>query len=85
MKKIKAALIKPPLIGHIPRGTGVYLDNLYEVLKERKNLKLSTISKAYGVENSVVMSWGKALETANLIMVDYPIFGEPNFVYKDEK
>lgn len=61
-------------------GTKTDLDNLYEVLKERKNLKLSTISKAYGVNRDVVMSWGRALESAHLIRVEYPLFGEPNFI-----
>lgn len=57
------------------------LDNLYEVLKERKSLKLSTISKVYSVDKDIVMSWGRALETANLVRVEYPLFGEPSFIY----
>jgi hypothetical protein len=61
------------------------LDNLYEVLKERKDLKLQTISKAYSVDKTVVMSWGKALETAGLIKIEYPLFGDPKFIYEEKK
>ncbi len=65
--------------------TNTDLDNLYEVLKERKSLKLSTISKAYKVEKDVVMSWGRALEQADLVKVVYPMFGEPRFNYIEKK
>jgi hypothetical protein len=61
------------------------LDNLYEVLKERKDLKLQTISKAYGVDKNVVMSWGRALETAGLIRIEYPLFADPKFIYEEKK
>lgn len=61
-------------------GTDTDIDNVYAVLKEKKNLRVSTLSKVYGVEKEVIMSWGKILESSNLISVEYPFFGEPRFV-----
>jgi len=64
-------------------GTSTDLDNLYELLKGRKSLKLSTICKVYGVKKEVVMSWGKILESGKMIKVNYPFLGEPQFVRLD--
>lgn len=65
--------------------TNTDLDNLYEVLKERKSLKLSTISKVYSVDKDTVMSWGRALESAGLVKVVYPMFGEPCFLFIEKR
>lgn len=42
MKEIlRIALIKPPLLGHIERGTGIYANNLYNVLSKKEGLEIS--------------------------------------------
>lgn len=62
------------------KGPSTDLDTLYEILKEKKHLKLSTISKAYGIKKDLALAWGKTLESGHLIKVEYPFFGEPKFV-----
>lgn len=53
------------------------LDALYSALQEKKKLKLSTISKAFGINAEVAMEWCKILEAGNLAVIDYPGIGEP--------
>lgn len=53
------------------------LDLLYEVLKDKKSLKLSTIARIFKVEKDLVMEWVETLESGNLASVSYPRFGEP--------
>jgi len=65
-------------------GTATQIDNLYEVLKYKKSLRISTIEKLYGVSQELAMSWGKTLEAGNLAVIVYPRFGEPGLVYKNK-
>lgn len=82
-KEIESLNLKKSKIGR--KGPSTDLDSLYEILKEKKHLKLSTISKVYGINEDVAMSWGKTLESGNLVKVDYPLFGEPRFVYSEKE
>lgn len=41
IKKLKIALINPPLIGHKLRGTGTYTDELYKALKKENEVNVS--------------------------------------------
>ncbi|MBI5804051.1 hypothetical protein HY450_02300 [Candidatus Pacearchaeota archaeon] len=65
-------------------GTKTDIDVLYEMLKEKKRLRFSSIAKAFEIEESVVMEWGKTLESGGLALIDYPRFGEPYIVIKEE-
>ncbi len=67
------------------KGPSTDLDSLYDILKDKKHLKLSTISKVYGIDKEVAMLWGKTLESGKLIRVDYPFFSEPRFVYTEKE
>jgi len=60
------------------------IDNLYNLLREQKNLKLGTICSLFGVDKEVALSWGRTLEAARLIIIDYPSFGDPDFVYQEQ-
>lgn len=51
------------------------LDVLYDLLKEKKVLKLSAIAKAFNINENIAMGWAKILQTGNLAMIDYPFFG----------
>lgn len=53
------------------------LDILYEILKEKKSLRLSTISKLFKIDKELVMEWVATLESGNLASINYPRFGEP--------
>lgn len=60
------------------------IDNLYNLLREQKSLKLSAICMLFGVDKEVVLSWGRTLEASKLIRIDYPSFGDPDFVYQEQ-
>ena len=53
------------------------LDTLYSILKEKKKLKISTISKAFNISKDTAFEWCKILESGNLAVIDYPGVGEP--------
>ena len=53
------------------------LDALYSILQEKKKLKISTISKAFSINEDTAFEWCKILESGNLAVIDYPGVGEP--------
>ena len=53
------------------------LDTLYEILKEKKELTISSISKAFNISKDTAMEWCKILESGELVSIDYPSFSEP--------
>lgn len=61
------------------------LDVLYDILKKENSLKLSTISRSFGINKEVAMEWCKILESGNLVIIDYPGFGEPTIKILDKK
>jgi Trk-type K+ transport system membrane component len=65
-------------------GMETELDHLHNILKERKRLSLSTIVKLFGVDKDTATDWIKTLEAANLAMVHYPRFGEPEVILKEQ-
>ena len=61
------------------------IDILYDILKKKKQLKTSTIARAFKVKKVVAMEWCKILESANLAFIDYPGFGEPLIKIKEDE
>ena len=61
------------------------LDIFYDILKSRKSLRISTISKSFDVSENIAMGWAKILESANLAKIEYPGFGEPKVVINEKK
>ena len=61
------------------------LDIFYDILKSRKSLRISTISKSFDVSENIAMGWAKILESANLAKIEYPGFGEPKVVINERK
>ena len=59
------------------------LDTLYDLLKEKKHLKISTISKLFNISKKVALDWAKTLESGNLATITYPRFGEPELVLNE--
>lgn len=60
------------------------LDVLYEILKDKKQIPISAISKSFNVNKDIAMEWCKILESGGLVSVTYPGFSEP-FVRINEK
>ena len=52
------------------------LDILYDILKEKKKIRLSTIEKIFKVDKETVKEWCKIFESNNLATVNYPKMGE---------
>jgi hypothetical protein len=53
------------------------LDILYDILKEEKELKISTISKSFNIKKEIATEWCEILEYASLATIEYPGFSEP--------
>jgi hypothetical protein len=53
------------------------LDTLYDLLKQRQHLRISTIAQAFEIKEDLAMEWGKILESGRLAYIDYPKFGGP--------
>lgn len=62
-------------------GTKTDLDKLYELLKEKKRLRLSNVAKAFNVDKKVIENWAGALQAGKFITIEYPRFGEPELVF----
>ncbi|MCH7568387.1 MAG: hypothetical protein IIA87_03115 [Nanoarchaeota archaeon] len=60
------------------------LDVLYDILKEKKMLRMSAISKLFGVNKNTVMDWCKILEEGDLATVKYPTVGEPEIILNEK-
>ena len=56
------------------------LDLLYDVLKEKKRLKLSMITKMFNVQDATVIEWARIFEAGNLALLSYPRIGEPELI-----
>ena len=61
------------------------IDSFYEMLKEKKRLKFSVVASVFDVSLSVVETWAKTLESAELATVDYPRFGSPEVLIAENK
>ncbi len=59
------------------KGAETDLDVFYEMLKNKKNMKLSLISESFKINSETALEWGKILENSNLAKIDYPAFSEP--------
>ncbi len=57
-------------------GKTTELDILYNILKDKKHLRLSTISEIFNVKREIALDWIKSLESQNLIEIEYPRIGD---------
>ena len=53
------------------------LDTLYEILKDKKELPISVISKSFDIDKELAMEWCKILESGELVTISYFGFSEP--------
>lgn len=61
------------------------LDTLYEIIMERKSLRLRTISKLFGISKQTALDWCRILEEGNLIIIRYPTIGDAKIILNEEK
>jgi len=61
------------------------IDKMFEFLKEKKSLRVSTIAKVFEVDKSLVESWGKTLESAKFATISYPRIGGPKITIKEKE
>ena len=59
------------------------IDSMYEILKEKKRLKLKTLAKYFKVEEKTILEWARVLEEANLLTVHYPTVGDPQIIINE--
>jgi hypothetical protein len=74
--KIKENELKGLSLKNIQVKNGTDLDNLHALLKNKKTLRISTISEFFKVDEDTVLEWGKILESGNLATIEYPTFDE---------
>jgi len=55
------------------------------IIKDKKVLKISTISKAFDIDKEKAMEWIKILESGDLCIIEYPTFGEPFIKIKEKE
>ena len=53
------------------------LDVLSDILKKKKKIHLSSISKTFNVSKETAMEWCRALEFSKIGSLEYPTLGEP--------
>ncbi|OIO81103.1 hypothetical protein AUJ84_01705 [Candidatus Pacearchaeota archaeon CG1_02_32_132] len=66
-------------------GTETDIDLLYELIKEKKELRLEFIAKTFGVTEGVALEWCKILEEGDLAILKYPTVGSPKLTIAEEK
>ena len=66
-------------------GIHTDIDILYKMLKEKKNISLSEISKAFNINKELALEWCKTLETAELAEIQYSTFKEVVLTLKENE
>ncbi len=64
-------------LNQIRKKSETDLDALYTLLKQKQQLRIATVSKAFDIKEDLAMEWGKILESGRLAYIDYPKFGGP--------
>ena len=59
------------------------IDVLYDLLKEKKKIDLSTIAETFKISEETATEWAKILEEAQLASLHYPRFGEAQLKIKE--
>jgi len=63
--------------------TSTDLDVLYELLKEKKKVKVSAVMNAFDIDEDMAMNWCKILESGDLATIEYTSVGEPIIEIKE--
>lgn len=71
-------------LNQIRKKSETDLDALYTILKQKQQLRIATVSKAFDIKEDLAMEWGKILESGKLAYIDYPKFGGPLIKIKNK-
>lgn len=61
------------------------LDMMYDLVKEKKAIKVNVLAKYFNVNDKTIIDWARILEEANLVRINYPAIGEPQIVINKEE
>ena len=61
------------------------IDLLYDLLKEKKRLEISSIARVFNVDKETVKEWGEIMEDNDLVVMEYPRFGDPEITLMEEE
>ncbi len=61
------------------------IDRLLNLIKEKKEIKISEASQKLKDDPKLILEWANALEKKGLIEVDHKIIGEPILKWKNTK
>ena len=83
-KKIKSVslVVQEKIVNNSMTKTD--LDVLYNILKERKHVRISDVMKTFNITEEIAMEWGKILEYGNLAEIGYPRIGEPEIILTEK-
>lgn len=70
---IKEAL---PFINYKKTKSQTDLDTLYNLLKQKKELTIGTISNLFRISKEKSLEWAKILEDHELVIIEYPAFDD---------
>ena len=68
----------------ISKNSKTDLDALYTILKNKKEIKVRSISNIFKIEEDLAMEWSRILEAGELVTIEYPGFGSPKVIYIDK-
>lgn len=60
------------------------LDILHNILKKKKKIHLSSISKTFKVSKETALEWCRTLESSKIGSLEYPTLGEPYIKVQDD-
>ena len=60
------------------------LDIFYQILKDKKRLKLGTISRTFKISKEKALEWAKILEDHELVIIEYPAFNDPEVTINEK-
>jgi hypothetical protein len=61
------------------------IDQLYDIVKERKKVKMDNVAKQLGVPKEQVQEWADIMEDHQMVKTDYPVVGEPVIMLKEHE
>ncbi|MEM4625529.1 MAG: hypothetical protein QXJ28_02080 [Candidatus Pacearchaeota archaeon] len=61
------------------------IDLLYELLKRKKRMNISTIAKIFKINKELAIEWARILEEGDLAEINYPILSEPTLEIKEKE
>lgn len=65
-------------------GLTTYLDEILDIIKKKKKVKIRRIAKRLGIPKSKVLEYCEIMEEEGLIELKYPLIGSPLAEIREE-